>query len=75
MTNRIEVDPKICHGKPVIRGTRIPVRTILGSLAGGDTIADILRNFPELTREDIVAAVAYAIELIDDSRLSYGASA
>jgi uncharacterized protein (DUF433 family) len=75
MTNRIEVDPKICHGKPVIRGTRIPVRTILGSLAGGDTIADILRNFPELSREDIEAAVAYAIELIDDTRLGYGASA
>lgn len=64
MHNRIEINPEICHGKPVIRGTRIMIRNILGALAGGDTINDILRSYPELTAEDISAAVFYAIELV-----------
>jgi len=67
---RIEVNPRICHGKPVIRGTRMMVRNILGALAGGDTIEAILRNYPELTVEDIRAAIACAIELVDGSRIS-----
>lgn len=70
MPNAIEVNPNICHGKPVIRGTRIMVRTILGALAGGDSISDILKNYPELTLEDIEAAVGYAIELVDDTQVS-----
>ncbi len=70
MQNRIEVNPKVCHGKPVIRGTRIMVRNILGALAGGDSIADILKNYPELTYEDVEAAIAYAIELVDDTQVS-----
>ena len=57
MESRIEKNPKVCHGKPVIRGTRILVLNVLGSLAGGDSIEDILRNYPELTREDIKAAI------------------
>ncbi|MBN2090168.1 DUF433 domain-containing protein [candidate division KSB1 bacterium] len=65
MKNRIEVNPDICHGKPVISGTRIMVRNILGALAGGDSIQDILQNYPELTQSDIKAAIAYAIELVD----------
>jgi uncharacterized protein (DUF433 family) len=52
MIDRIEVNPNVCHGKPVIRGTPIMVRNILGSLAGGDSIHDILQNFPEITYED-----------------------
>jgi len=67
---RIEVNPDICHGKPVIRGTRIMVRNILGSFANGESVQDILRNYPELTTEDIEAAIAYAIELVDDTQLS-----
>ena len=70
MSNRIEVNPNVCHGKPVIRGTRIMVRNILGALAGGDSINDILQSYPEITSEDIKAAVAYAIELVDDTQLS-----
>ncbi len=70
MKNRIEVNPDVCHGKPVIRGTRIMVRNILGALAGGDSIKDILQNYPELTLADIKAAIAYAIELVDDTQLS-----
>jgi uncharacterized protein (DUF433 family) len=75
MKNRIEVNPEVCHGKPVIRGTRIMVRNILGSLAGGDSINEILENYPELTYEDIEAAIAYAIELVDDTRLTMKAPA
>jgi uncharacterized protein (DUF433 family) len=70
MNNRIEVTPEICHGKPVIRGTRIMVRNILGSLAGGDSIQDVLCNYPELTLADIKAAIAYAIELVDDTQIT-----
>ena len=70
MQNHIEVNPKVGHGKPVIRGTRIMVRNILGALAGGDSIADILQNYPELTYEDVEAAIAYAIELVDDTQVS-----
>ena len=69
MLNRIEVNPNVCHGKPVIRGTRIMVRNILGSLADGDSIHDILQNYPEINYEDIEAAIAYAIELVDDTQV------
>ncbi|MBC8184792.1 DUF433 domain-containing protein [candidate division KSB1 bacterium] len=75
MYNRIEVNPEVCHGKPVIRGTRIMVRNILGALAGGDSIKDILQNYPELTLADIKTAIAYAIELVDDTQLSIKVSA
>lgn len=70
MQSRIEVNPEVCHGKPVIRNTRIMVRNILGSLAGGDSLSDILTNYPELSDEDIEAAIAYAIELVDDTQVS-----
>ncbi len=70
MENHIEINPEVCHGKPVIRGTRIMVRNILGSLAGGDSISDILQNYPELTYEAIEAAIAYAIELVDDTQVT-----
>jgi uncharacterized protein (DUF433 family) len=74
MPTHIEVNPNVCHGKPVIRGTRIMVRTILGALAGGDSISDILENYPGLTFEDVEAAVAYAIELVDDTQVSISVS-
>lgn len=70
MQSRIEVNPEVCHGKPVIRNTRIMVRNILGSLAGGDSLSDILTNYPELSYEDIEAALAYAIELVDATQVS-----
>ena len=75
MNNRIEVNPNICHGKPVIRGTRIMVRNILGSFASGESINDIIRNFPELTSQDIEAAIAFAIELVDDTQITIKAPA
>jgi uncharacterized protein (DUF433 family) len=58
--NVIVSDPKICGGQPVIRGTRVTLRTVLASLADGDTIDDILRSFPTLNRDDVTAVIAFA---------------
>jgi len=60
LLKRVEVSAKIMAGKPVIRGTRIPVELILDVLAEDIPIAEILQAYPDLTREDIRAAVAYA---------------
>jgi uncharacterized protein (DUF433 family) len=53
-------DPNICGGEPVIKGTRITLRTVLASLAEGATIAEILEDFPTLTEEDVRAVIAFA---------------
>ena len=66
IAERIVIDPKICHGKPTIRGTRIMVSNILSLLAGGYTIPQILEYYPELEEEDVKAAIAYAASVIDE---------
>lgn len=53
-------DPQICGGQPVIRNTRVPLHTILASLASGDSVDDILKDFPSLTKDDIEAVIAFA---------------
>ena len=60
MNERIEINPRVCAGQPVIRGTRIPVTVILEQLAEGEGWDAILRGFPELKWEDIQAALNYA---------------
>ena len=60
LLSRITVDPEISHGKPCIRGLRYPVETILEYLAGGDTIGDLLKAFPDLEHEDILACHEFA---------------
>lgn len=62
---RIEINPKVCNGKPVIKGTRIPVSIILEQLAEGESWEKILSGYPELTREDIHAALHYAKASLD----------
>jgi uncharacterized protein (DUF433 family) len=62
--SRIESNPAILHGKPVIAGTRLSVEVLLESLASGDTFDELLEDYPFLSREDIVAAIEYAIHLI-----------
>ncbi len=64
LLSRITVDPEICHGKPCVRGLRYPVETILEYLAGGDTIEDLLREFPDLEREDILACHEYSRRIL-----------
>ena len=53
-------DPAVCAGNPVIKGTRVPVRPILASLAEGATVREILEDFPSLTQEDVRAVIAFA---------------
>jgi uncharacterized protein (DUF433 family) len=60
--DRIRIDPAICGGKPCIRGTRIWVSLILDLLAAGASEQDILDQYPQLVREDILAAIAYGAE-------------
>ena len=63
LLNRISVDPNICFGKPCIRGTRIWVSLILDFLASGMTIKEIIEEYPQLTEDDIRAAIAYGAEM------------
>ena len=60
MYERISIDPKVCHGQACIRGTRIPVHQIVRMLANGDTIEELLAEYPSLEREDILACLDYA---------------
>jgi uncharacterized protein (DUF433 family) len=62
--DRITIDPDIHHGDPCIKGTRIPVGILLGSLADGLTLDQILGNYPQLNKADIFAALAYAAEVL-----------
>lgn len=61
---RIRIDPAIHHGDPCITGTRVPVAVIVGSIADGLTIAEILREYPQLVEDDVRAALAYAAEVL-----------
>ena len=58
--DRITVDPEICHGKPCVRGMRYTVESILEYLAGGDTMDEVLREFPDLERENFLACLEFA---------------
>ena len=60
LAERITIDPEICHGKPCIRGLRYPVETILELLSAGMSPEDILADYDDLEREDILAALAFA---------------
>jgi uncharacterized protein (DUF433 family) len=68
--DRIEIDPKICSGKPVIRGTRILVTSILSQLAAGESFEKIQHGFPGLTHEDIRAAIEYAKESVEATEVT-----
>jgi len=70
--DRIEINPAICGGKPVIRGTRIMVRNILGMVAGGYTVQRILESYPDLTQPDIEAALEYAARIVDEEQVVAG---
>jgi uncharacterized protein (DUF433 family) len=62
--DRVTVDPEVRHGEPCIRGTRLPVALIVGSLADGMSTEEIRRAYPQLTLEDVRAALAYAAEAL-----------
>ena len=60
---RISVDPQVCFGKPCVRGTRIWISLLLDFLAGGASVDDLLEQYPQLVREDVLAAIAYGAEM------------
>jgi uncharacterized protein (DUF433 family) len=64
--NRITIDPKIMHGKPVIKGTRIPIYIILNLLADNIMPKEILEEYPDLTIDDILACLEYAAKLAEE---------
>ncbi|HEX6159276.1 MAG TPA: DUF433 domain-containing protein [Thermoanaerobaculia bacterium] len=66
---RITIDPAICHGKPTIRGLRYPVETILELLSSGMTPDEILDDYPDLEREDILAVLDYAARVVRVKRI------
>jgi uncharacterized protein (DUF433 family) len=61
--SRISINPEVCFGKPCIRGTRIWVSLILDYLADGESIEEIVENYPQLSREDVLACIAYGAEM------------
>ncbi len=60
MNKRISIDPAVCHGKPVIAGTRVLVSTLLGALADGDSVEMVIEDYPGISREDVLAALVFA---------------
>ena len=64
MSERITVSPDICNGKPVVSGTRITAQTVLEFLAAGDSVEDVLEEYPTLKREDVHACLDYASKLM-----------
>ena len=71
MKSRILIDPNICHGKPVITGTRVLVSNILATLAAGETADKILSDYPNITKEDISAALAFGSQISNFETYSY----
>jgi len=69
LAERITIDPDICHGKPCIRGLRYPVETILELLSSGMTPDEILADYEDLEREDILAALSFATRLSSVKRI------
>lgn len=57
---RITVNPEICHGRPVVRGLRYPVESLLEYLVAGDSVEELLQEFPDLQREDFLACIEFA---------------
>ena len=63
LLSRITIDPAVCHGKPCVRGLRYPVETLLELLSSGMTMDEILADYPDLERDDLLAVLAFAARL------------
>ena len=74
MPDRIEWNPRVCGGKPVIQGTRIPVAVVLDQLAAHESWDELLKAFPELTREDLRAALLFARAFMESTDVLPAAS-
>lgn len=71
MVERINIDPNICHGKPVIKGTRVLVSNILSELSLGKSFDEIIENYPNITKEDIEAALIFGSYLSNYETFPY----
>lgn len=71
MNSRITIDPSICHGKPVIKNTRVLVSNILSDLAAGESQTEIISNYPQISEEDIRAALQFGSDLAKFECISY----
>jgi uncharacterized protein (DUF433 family) len=69
LLSRITIDPAVCHGKPCVRGLRYPVETLLELLSSGMTVDEILADYEDLERDDLLAALAFAARLARTRRL------
>jgi uncharacterized protein (DUF433 family) len=69
LLSRITIDPAVCHGKPCVRGLRYPVETLLELLSSGMTIDEILAEYEDLERDDLLAVLAFAARLAQTRRL------
>jgi len=69
MNDQITVDPRICNGKPVISGTRIPVTVVLDQLAETGSVEEVVKRYPELSPEQVTAALQYCHAMIDHTEL------
>ncbi|MBI3117286.1 MAG: DUF433 domain-containing protein [Candidatus Hydrogenedentes bacterium] len=66
MIDRISISPNICHGQACVRGTRIPVQQLLHMMANGDTIEELIEEYPSLTKEDLLACIEYGALLAEE---------
>jgi len=66
MSERIEIHPDVCNGRPVVRGTRTAVHSVLEFLSAGDSVEEVLEEYPDLTREDVLACLAFASGLMEN---------
>lgn len=69
LLSRITIDPAVCHGKPCIRGLRYPVEMLLELLSAGMTVEQILVDYPDLQRDDLLAALAFGAKMAGTRRL------
>ena len=72
MNERISIKPYVCHGQACVKGTRIPVSQIVHMLANGDTVQELLVDYPRLCQEDILACLDYAASLAEEQVTSVG---
>ena len=63
MNSKIEINPSICHGKPVVQGTRVMIATVLSALASGDSIEDVLEDYPTISKQDIQAIFEFSSKM------------
>ena len=69
MNSHISIDPRVCNGKPVVAGTRIPVTVIIDQLASSGSVAEVLRKYPGLTSDQVAGVLRYCRSVIDHTEL------